>query len=238
MRHLTVFALVFFLAAPASALEVPVLRGRVTDLAGLLAKGDSSRIAAKLKQHESATGQQFALLVIPSLEGDPLEDFSMRVVEAWKLGKAKEDTGLLMLIVKGDRKMRIEVGYGLEGDIPDALAAQVIRNVLTPAFRSQKFAAGINDAFDLLIRAGGGQAVQVASAPSSGSGSNSRPMTWFEIILFLGFFIGPMLFNLLTGRRGGGFFISSGFGGGRSSGGGGFSGGGGSFGGGGASGSW
>ena len=238
MKHLLAFALVFFLAAPASALDVPALKGRVTDLAGLLDKADRSRIAAKLKNHETSTGQQFALLIIPSLEGDPLEDFSMRVVEAWKLGKAKEDNGLLMLIALGDRKMRIEVGYGLEGSIPDALAAQVIRNVLTPAFRSQKFAGGINSAFDHLIRAGGGEAVEIAPPSSSSSSQSSDSVNWFEFLIFLGFMVGPVLFNRLTGRP---VYVSSGgFGGGSSyrGGGGGFSAGGGSFGGGGASGSW
>ena len=163
----------------------------------------------------------------------------MRVVEAWKLGKDKEDNGLLMLIALGDRKMRIEVGYGLEGSVPDALAAQVIRNVLTPAFRNQNFAGGINSAFDHLIRAGGGEAVEIAPPKGSSSPQSSDSASWFEILLFLGFMIGPMLLNMLTGRR---VFISStGFGGGSSyggGGGGGFSGGGGSFGGGGASGSW
>ena len=179
MRYLTAFVFVFLFTLPAQALEVPALRARVTDLAGLLDSGAQATLEAKLKAHEQATTQQFALLIVPSLEGDPIEDYSIRVVEAWKLGSEKEDNGLLMLIVPGDRKMRIEVGHGLEGAIPDAIASRVIRNVLTPAFRSQNFAGGINEAFGLLIRAGGGEVIDVVevATPSSSSSSSSSSTT-------------------------------------------------------------
>ena len=239
MKHLTAFAFVFLFTLPAQALEVPALRARVTDLAGLLDSGTQATLEAKLKAHEQATTQQFALLIVQSLEGDPIEDYSIRVVEAWKLGSEKEDSGLLMLIVLGDRKMRIEVGHGLEGAIPDAIAARVIRNVLTPAFRAQDFAGGINEAFGLLMRAGGGEVIDVVEvAPPAGTSSQTEEATFTDFLIFLLFIILPILFNVLTGRP---VFSSSSFGsGGYSSGGGGggFSGGGGSFGGGGASGSW
>src|SRR6185312_5240110 len=128
---LAVVLFVGTLAGRASALDVPEFSGRVVDRANIL--GDArARIDAKLAAHEQQSGQQFAVLTVPSLEGDALEPFSIRVVEAWKLGKKGKDDGLLLLVVPDDKKVRIEVGYGLEGDVTDALSSRVIRNVIGP----------------------------------------------------------------------------------------------------------
>ncbi|HMJ10908.1 MAG TPA: TPM domain-containing protein, partial [Polyangiaceae bacterium] len=135
---LSVVALLW--AAPLWALEVPALTGRVVDRAEVLEPEAEQRISALLEAHEKASGQQFAVLTVPSLEGDALEDFSIRVVESWKLGKKAKDDGLLLLVVAKDRKVRIDVGYGLEGDITDAVSARVIREVITPAFRRSDYA--------------------------------------------------------------------------------------------------
>jgi uncharacterized protein len=228
------------LATPALALDVPPLRAHVNDEASLLEPAERQALERKLTAYERGSGNQFALLVIPSLEGEPLEDFSMRVAEAWKIGQRGKDNGLLMLVVTQDRKIRIDTGYGLEGDIPDVLASRIIRNVMQPAFRDHHYAAGINQAFDLLIKAAGGESVEVPSA--------SRPRPRSSLAGWI-FFVLLMLF-LLRGRGAGWFLLGSMLGGGWSSrgggfrggggfgGGGGFSGGGGSFGGGGASGGW
>ena len=155
MKALSSFLLVFALALPALALDVPPLTNRVTDQVGIL--GDSqAQITQMLKAHETATGQQFALLIIPTLAGDSLEDFSIRVVEAWKLGQKDKDNGLLLLVVHEDRKIRFEVGYGLEGDIPDAFAGRIISTVMAPAFRAGKFGEGISEALKLAMEAGSG----------------------------------------------------------------------------------
>ena len=122
-------------AAPVHALDVPALTGRVVDRADVLPPDAEQRITALLEAHERGSGQQFAVLTVPSLEDDPIEDFSIRVVEAWKLGKKGKDDGLLLLVVPKDRKVRVEVGYGLEGDVTDAVSARVIREVIQPAFR-------------------------------------------------------------------------------------------------------
>lgn len=229
-------------AALAHALDAPALTALVNDRAGLLSVDEQRELESKLRTHEEATKQQFALLIIPSLEGDALEDFSIRVVEKAKLGQHKVDDGLLMLIAVEDRKMRVEVGYGLEGIIPDAFASQVVLDVLRPAFREQAYAAGINRAFDLLLAKGNGIAVQVPKRKVRHQASEGAP----ALVLFLVLFI--VVTKLLGGRRrrgamgfltgiglGGGF----GGGGGRGGGGGGWGGGGGGgFGGGGASGDW
>jgi len=156
------------------ALEPPRLEGRVMDLASLLDAGSVSRVEAGLKAYEDETGHQFAVLIIPSLEGDPLEDFSIRVVEAWKLGSEKADNGLLLLVSTGDRKMRIEVGHGLEGVIPDVLAARVIREVITPAFKAKAFARGIEDALGLLMQAGRGEVVGASAEAVRPAAGESR----------------------------------------------------------------
>jgi uncharacterized protein len=242
MKTIGSFLLILFIALPAFALEVPPLTQRVTDQVGILGNS-KTQLQQMLQAHETATGQQFALLVIPTLAGDSLEDFSIRVVEKWKLGQKGKDNGLLLLVVTQDRKMRFEVGYGLEGDIPDALAGRIITAVMAPAFRSGKFGKGITEAFKLVIQAGAGEKVEFAAppapkrAPQSPSYSNSKDideMTWIDWgIAFLMFLL------LIFGRSRGGYSrYSSGGGFSSGGGGGGFSGGGGSFGGGGSSGSW
>lgn len=246
-------------ARPAYALDVPPLRGHVNDNADMLPPAAERQLEQTLVNYESKTQQQFALLTVNSLDGDALEDFSIRVVEAWKLGKKGKDDGLLLLIVKNDRKLRIETGYGLEGDVTDAFSARVIRNVLAPAFRAGKIDQGINQAFQVLMQKASGQVVdseKLAPAPVK-----RRGPSLFGVVALL-FLLLPFLLPLLFGRRGGGgggsaamagWILGSmmgsgrggggwgggggggGFGGG---GGGGFSGGGGGFGGGGSSGSW
>lgn len=254
-RFARVFAFVglaLSFALPAWALEVPPLAGRrVNDHAKLLTAEQAARLEQKLAHHEQATGQQFALLTIPSLEGDPLEDFSIRVVESWKLGKKGKDDGLLLLVAAKDRKARIETGYGLEGSIPDVFAARVIRNTLAPAFRANQYGAGIERAFDVLITQAGGtpgegsEAAPVAHEPPRGS----RILKWIVLaVLFLLFPFAAILGSIggMAGRGyrrrggmfGGGFYGGGGGFGGGGFGGGGFGGGGGGFGGGGASGSW
>lgn len=242
------------------ALEVPALKSRVTDRAGLLDPQAEQRLEQQLAQYEHKTGHQFAVLTVPSLEGDPIEDFSIRVVEQWKLGGEKADNGLLLLIAEQDRKMRIEVGYGLEGVIPDAVASRVIRDVLRPAFRSKQYDAGIEQAMTVLMQAGRGEKVALPEREAA-RGPVAHPLAaglrWLCMLAFLGLLFfgrfmgfagrrrlgGAMILGGLggLGHRGGygsrGGFGGGGFGGG-GFGGGGFGGGGGGFGGGGASGSW
>ncbi len=234
------------LAAPAAAraLAVPPLTAHVNDRAGLLEPEARDELERKLAAYERGTGNQFVLLVIPSLEGEPLEDYSIQVAEQWGVGQKGKDNGLLMLVSAGDRKIRIDVGYGLEGNITDALSSRIIRNVLAPAFKRSDFAGGFDQAFDLLMQAAGGQSVDVPNevrAPPGGS-----IIGWLVIVFIilmvmrgrgggLGWFL---LGNMLGGGRGWSS-RGGGWGGGRGGGGGGgFGGGGGHFGGGGASGGW
>jgi uncharacterized protein len=233
----------------ASATEVPALRGHVNDYANVIPDDVEARLEQKLTDYESATGRQYAVLTMQTLGGDDIEGFSIRTVEAWKLGQKKQDNGLLLLVVPGDRKTRIEVGYGLEGEITDLRSSRVIREILTPAFRTSDYAGGIERGLDSLMGARGTGAAE--SAPKRAV--RRAPHVGFELVVLILFFLFPLLGWLFGGRGGsrrrygrgygggywggglgGGGFGGGGFGGG----GGGFSGGGGGFGGGGASGSW
>ena len=238
-------------ARTALALEVPALRARVNDYAELLPPDAEKRLEERLAAFEQQTGNQFAVLTIESLEGDPLEDFSIRVVESWKLGEKKQDNGLLLLVVKRDRKVRVETGYGLEGSVTDAVSSRVIRNVIAPAFRSGDYAGGIAQAMDSLMTVANGGKLDL---PEQAARPQKRKQRKFDpgILLFVIFAIPFLLPLFARGRgrrfgRGGGFyggyygggFGGGGFGGGGGGGGfGGFGGGGGGFGGGGASGDW
>jgi uncharacterized protein len=245
-----------FVVGPASALDVPKLEGRVNDRADMLSADAEARIERTLEAHEKATGEQFAVLTIESLEGDDLKGFSIRTVEAWKLGREKEDDGLLLLVVKKERMINIEVGHGLEGTITDALSSRIIRGVIEPAFKAGEFAAGIEGALIELTRREGASQPEPLPPPSAPQKRGPSPLTLIVLLLIFG----PFLLRLFGvgggvggfGRRGrfggwyggswggfgGGGFSSGGSGGGGFGGGGGFSGGGGSFGGGGASGRW
>jgi uncharacterized protein len=250
------FCLGWLSPAAAWAREVPPLAAHVNDTAGMLSTEAAERLDRKLSAYEQSSQHQFALLTIDSLDGDALEDFSIRTVEAWKLGKKGKDDGLLLLIVKNDRKLRIEVGYGLEGDITDAFSARVIRNVLTPALRSGEAERGIDQAFSVLMQKASGEVVPdaaVAPPPKRRQESGGAPLFF---VVFLVLIVLPFLLSRggmgRAGRAGfligglGGFGSGSrgswGGGGGSGWGGGGGGGwgggGGGGFGGGGSSGSW
>jgi uncharacterized protein len=148
------------------AKEVPYLAGRVNDYAEMIDQATEERIEDKLSDFETATGSQVVVLTIDSLDGDPLEDFSLRVVETWKLGRKGVDDGLLLLVARDDRKMRIEVGYGLEGQLTDLESGRILNNILRPAFRSGEFAAGIEAGVDAIVGTLQGDDVIPQQAPA------------------------------------------------------------------------
>lgn len=233
-------------AAPAAALEVPFLSGRVVDEAEILSPEAEQRLTATLEQLEAQTGAQVAVLTVPSLGGEALEEYSLRVAETWKLGGAERDDGVLLLIARDDRQMRFEVGYGLEGAIPDILAGRILDQAVRPRFRDGDFDGGVTDGIDkvaALVRGEQPEAVLPEPAPR-GTPVGSMLMIGFWIFLV---FVLPALVGRKKRRFRvfgmpvvlGGFSGGSSRGGGWSGGGGGgFSGGGGGFGGGGASSSW
>ena len=130
-------------ASLVSALDVPPLTGRIVDLAQVLPADVAAGLAHELEAHEANTGNQVAVLILPSLDGEPLESFSHRVATTWALGKKGTDNGVLLLIALRERKVRIEVGYGLEGTLTDLRSSRIIRNEIVPRFRAGDMAGGI-----------------------------------------------------------------------------------------------
>lgn len=228
--------------------EAPQLKNWANDFTNTLSAQELQNLNSRLKVYEDTTTNQLVSLMISTLDGYPLEDFSYSVAEKNKIGTKEKSNGALLLVVKDDRKMRIEVGYGLEGVLPDALASSIIRNEIAPHFRKNEYYAGINSGISAIISAIGGE--YKADFKDNSDRNNISGFIIFLIIVFVIFVMiprikkhgGPGGFTYQGGRwKTGGFSggFGGGFGGGSSGGSfGGFSGGGGSFGGGGSSGSW
>lgn len=133
------------------ALEVPVLTGRVNDHAGMLSATTRQQLEDILSRLEQTDSTQIVVLTIPSLGGEVLEEFSLKVAEKWQIGQKGFDNGAILLIAKNDRKLRIEVGYGLEGSLTDLMAGRIIRNVIVPQFKAGNFDQGVIDGVQAII---------------------------------------------------------------------------------------
>lgn len=156
--------LVMVVALAAAALEVPYLGGRVNDLAGMLSDDFEVRLTRQLEALEQETGAQVVVLTVATLDGDPLEDFAIRVAETWQLGRSGVDDGVLLLIARDERQIRIEVGYGLEGAIPDAVAHRIISGLITPRFREGDFDGGVEAAAGAIAAAVRGEELSLPKA--------------------------------------------------------------------------
>jgi uncharacterized protein len=145
--------LLFFVAFAAWAqVAVPPLKGRVTDLTGTLTQEQAASLEQMLQSFEARKGSQIAVLMVPTVEPEAIEQYALRVAEQWKIGRAKIDDGAILVVAKNDRALRIEVGYGLEGALNDATANRIIREVIVPRFREGDFYGGINAGVDRMIR--------------------------------------------------------------------------------------
>jgi uncharacterized protein len=234
---------------------------RVNDYAGVLAAPERARLEAQLTEREQATGAQMVIAIFKSLEGESLEDYSIRLAQQWRVGQKSLDNGVILLVFLDDRKVRMEVGYGLEPLIPDAVAGRIIRDTMGPHFREQRYAQGLEEAVKAVFaRVDTKAAPQARAEPRARPGRSGPSMATIFVIAVIvmlvlhemrgpgrrasrnaytagrrGWYAPAAMFPWFgSGRSGGGW----GGGGGGGFGGGGFSGGGGSFGGGGASGSW
>jgi uncharacterized protein len=259
IRHFLPFILLLFVLAVSPAFAVPVPPSPsswVNDYAGLLAASDRGALDAKLGAFDRAGGGQIVIAIFASLESESLEDFTIRLAEQWKLGKKGKDNGILLTLFMKERRIRIDVGYGLEGRIPDAAAGRIIRE-MGPYFRQNDYSGGFSYAVERLIALAGGTGMAEPEATSGRSGSFPWPVVWILIFIFFSFLRAGIPRHPATGfsvdrtgrrrnalpwwlpivlgsgRRGGG-----GFGGGGGGGGGFGGGGGGGFGGGGSSGNW
>jgi uncharacterized protein len=247
--------------APARADSLPQLTGRVVDDAHLLQPAEIGALDAKLAALETQSRRQIVVVTVPSLGGEDIQDYGVKLGRAWGIGDKQRNDGLLLIVAPTERKVGVEVGYGLEGIVTDAISGLIIRHDMTPRFKTGDYVGGINAGVDNLIaqlRLPDDEARAVAAKAKTQFAREQAPHfdagTVVFIVILLLFFVLPFLRMIGGGGRryGGGVMIlpTGGFGGGGwggggggggdwgGGGGGGFSGGGGSFGGGGASGGW
>jgi len=187
LRISVLIAIFIFLVAPAAALEVPPLQGRITDLAGVLTAEEKAALDAKLRELESTDSTQIAVLIIPSLEGEALEDYSMRVAETWKIGQQGKDNGVIILVAMKERKARIEVGYGLEAILTDALSSRIMRQEILPRFKQGDYYGGIDKGVTAIAQAVRG-AYQAYPDAGESSRRGSRVFEGFPVILLIPLF--------------------------------------------------
>ncbi|MCY1439417.1 hypothetical protein D3C76_138250 [compost metagenome] len=238
-------ALLLLLAATLAlaALEFAPLTGRVVDNANLLDGQSKAQLTQMLQAHEQATGEQIVVVTLPSLQGANIEDYGYQLGRHWGIGQKGKDNGALLIVARDERKLRIEVGYGLEDRLTDAQSSVIINQLITPAFKRGDFSQGISVGVAAMIQVLGGN--PLAEPEQVAGGDDGMPPNWVVTLIILLFVIFYVLQALgITGGGGGrsggyGGGLGGGFGGGGfGGGGGGFSGGGGSFGGGGSSGGW
>ena len=251
-KRLVSVILVLLTAGALWSTDIPRLQGQINDNAGVLSGGTRAELEQYLAAVEKQSGAQIALLTIESLEGESLEAYSIAVVDEWQLGRTGDDNGVLLLVAMAEKKIRIEVGYGLEGVLTDAVSGYIIREDISPELRRGNFDAGITAGLTTIGKVVAGEVTisenQAARSEERESGSSGLFFLVFFLIFVVGrigrmgryrrrgmspwsaFFLGSMLGGSSRGRSSGGFGGGGGFGG--------FSGGGGGFGGGGASGGW
>lgn len=183
---LLVLMLLIFTICPAAALEVPKLQGRVNDLAGLISRGTEAELERRMAELESSDSTQLVILTITSLEGEVLEEYSIKVAEEWGIGQKGYDNGALLLVSKNDRAVRLEVGYGLEGSLTDLLAGRIIDNEILPNFSAGRFDAGFLKGIEAVTAAVKGE-YKTEAKPSSRAGSvrSGRSLMPFFIIFIV-----------------------------------------------------
>ena len=203
-----ILALVMCWAVAAAAdVAVPPLSGRVVDQTGTLSSGDIASLTQTLKSLEARKGSQVAVLIVPTTEPETIEQYSIRVAEAWKIGRKKIDDGALLVVAKNDRHLRIEVGYGLEGSLTDATTKRIIDEDITPKFKAGDFAGGITAGVNRMIRVIDGEQLPAPEPPhwqSPGSFSIDpfNPFLIISVLLFGGLMrrtLGRLIGSAATG---------------------------------------
>lgn len=185
---LLLLLVLFFQMEPALAREVPIMSGRVNDYADILSPEWKKKLRAQLEEFETQTSNQVVVLTVVSLEGDDLESFAFNAFNEWVLGQKGKNNGVLLLIVSGERKIRIEVGYGLEASLTDALAGRIIRNELAPHFREQEFGPGIEAAVTAIIQATKGE-YRPTPDPKTFDEIVGGDMSYLPLLVIIGLFV-------------------------------------------------
>ncbi|HVY04782.1 MAG TPA: TPM domain-containing protein [Burkholderiales bacterium] len=190
---------------------IPPLTGRVVDETGTLTAQQKSALEAKLQEFETRKGSQIAVLITGTTFPEPIEAYSIRVAEAWKIGRKGVNDGILIVVAKSDRAMRLEVGYGLEGVVPDAMARRLIDEVFTPGFREGQFYEGLNAGIDRLMKVIDGEPLPEPSTSNAGKGSPRSLESYFVVLVVATLAIGGILRSLF-GRLPGAVLAGAGVG--------------------------
>ncbi len=180
---------------------VPPLTGRVVDLAGLLDAGQKQALEAKLRAFEQRKGSQVAVLVVRGTQPESIEQFAIRVAEQWKLGRKKVDDGAILVIAKDERTLRIEVGYGLEGALNDAVSSRIINEIIVPRFKAGDFSGGVGAGVDAMLRVIDGEPLPAPPVPSF---AQESPLGLLPLVFFAALMVGGIM-RALFGRGKGAF---------------------------------
>jgi uncharacterized protein len=172
----------------------------VVDQTGTLSAADIAGLTPALKALELRKGSQIAVLMVPTTERETIEQYSIRVAEAWKIGRRKIDDGALLVIAKNDRKLRIEVGYGLEGALTDVTARRIINEIMTPKFHSGDFAGGISAGVNRIIGVIDGEPLPAPEPQQSFGGGQDRFDLMFNPLILFGIFVGGAFLRTILGR--------------------------------------
>jgi len=175
---------------------IPPLTARVTDLTRTLAPAEVSALEAKLADWEARTSNQLVVLVVPTTQPEPIESYALRVAEKWKIGRKGQDNGALLVVARNDRKIRIEVGYGLEGTLTDVTSSRIIREDIAPRFREDRYAAGIDAGVDRIIAVVAEGKPLPPPKPATGKGAGGGGFN-FETLLVLLFIVVPVVGGIL-----------------------------------------
>jgi len=195
----SLLALLLCWASAALALvAVPPLSDRVVDQTGTLPAGDIASLTQALKDLETRKGSQVAVLIVPTTDGEAIEQYALRVAEAWKIGRKKIDDGALLVIAKNDRRLRIEVGYGLEGALTDATTKRIIDEDITPKFKAGDFGGGVAAGIDKMVRIVNGEKLPEPEPPHWQDSQSFNPEDLFNPFLIIpAIFFGGLLRSLL-----------------------------------------
>ena len=190
--------LVFWAASAVAMVAVPPLVGRVVDQTGTLSSGDVASLNQTIRNFETRKGSQIAVLIVPTTDGEAIEQYALRVAEAWKIGRKKIDDGALLVIAKNDRRLRIEVGYGLEGALTDATTKRIIDEDITPKFKAGDFGGGVVAGVDKMVRIVNGEKLPEPEPPHWQDSQSFDPSDLFNPFLIIpAIFFGGLLRSLM-----------------------------------------
>jgi uncharacterized protein len=190
--------LLVFGLARAEDTPIPALSGRVVDVAGTLTPEQKRDLETKLAEFEQRKGSQIAILIVGTTFPEAIEAYSIRVAEAWKIGRKAVDDGVLVVLARSDRAIRLEVGYGLEGAVPDAVAKRLIEEAFIPKLREGDFFGGLSDGVDRLIRVIDGEPLPEPATPRSGA--DPRSLETYFVLFFAIVFAGGRALRAMLGR--------------------------------------